>query len=50
MCCPFSQDLDTIKNTTTFKYNEKLILEDLVECKVKYKERPFVPDNPDCLV
>lgn len=47
--CPFSQDLDTIENTTTFKYNEKLILEALEEYTVKYKKRLLVRDNSDLL-
>lgn len=47
--CPFSQDLDTIKNATTFKGNPHLIKEALDEYKQKYKNRPFVPGNPDWL-
>lgn len=45
--CPFSQDLDTIKNTVTFKDNPQLIKEALDEYKKKYKNRPFAPGNPD---
>ncbi|MGL6108002.1 4Fe-4S dicluster domain-containing protein [Romboutsia sp.] len=47
--CPFSQDLDTIKNNDSFKDNPHLIKEALEEYKRKYKNRPFVPGNPDWL-
>lgn len=47
--CPFSQDLDTIKNATTFKDNPQLVKEALDEYKKKYKNRPFLPGNPDWL-
>lgn len=47
--CPFSQDLETIKNATTFKNDPHLIKQALDEYKKKYKNRPFVPGNPDWL-
>lgn len=47
--CPFSQDLETIKNTDSFKNNPQGIKDALDEYKKKYKNRPFVPGNPDWL-
>ncbi|WP_199533670.1 4Fe-4S dicluster domain-containing protein [Romboutsia maritimum] len=47
--CPFSQDLDTIKNTTSFKDNEELIKKALDEYKSKFGKRIFVPGNPPWL-
>lgn len=47
--CPFSQEMEYIKNIDTFKNNEKLIGEALGEFRKKYGKRPFVPGNPDWL-
>lgn len=47
--CPFSQDLETIKNATTFKNNKALIDEALKEFKKKFGNRVFVPGNPPWL-
>jgi reductive dehalogenase len=44
--CPFSQQLDTIKNVDTFKDNLPLITEVLKEYSKKFGKRPFVPGNP----
>ncbi|CEO07508.1 4Fe-4S dicluster domain-containing protein [Paraclostridium sordellii] len=44
--CPFSQQLETIKNATTFKGNLSLISEVLKEYTKKFGKRPFVPGNP----
>lgn len=48
-CCPFSQNLETIKNTETFKDNKKLILLALDEFNKKFKNRVFIPGHPDWL-
>ena len=47
--CPFSQDLETIKNAETFKGNEELINKALDEFKKKFGKRVFVPGNPSWL-
>jgi ferredoxin len=47
--CPFSQDLESIKNTTTFKDNPELIQKALDEFKKKFGSRVFVPGNPPWL-
>lgn len=47
--CPFSQNLETIKNATTFKNNPKLIKQALDEYKLKFGKRVFVPGNPNWL-
>ena len=47
--CPFSQNLETIKNAETFKGNEELINKALDEFKKKFGKRVFVPGNPSWL-
>ncbi|AOT72114.1 hypothetical protein [Geosporobacter ferrireducens] len=47
--CPFSQNMETIKNIDTFAGNESLIAAVLGEFRKKYGKRPFVPGNPDWL-
>ena len=47
--CPFSQNLDTIKNTASFKDNPQLIDEALKEFKKKFGNRVFIPGNPSWL-
>lgn len=47
--CPFSQDLDTIKNANSFKNNPNLINQALDEFKNKFGSRVFVPGNPTWL-
>ena len=47
--CPFGQELDTIRETETFKDNNELIITALGEYKTKCGKRPFVPGNPDWL-
>jgi reductive dehalogenase len=47
--CPFSQNLETIKNATTFKDNPELIQKALDEFKKKFGSRVFVPGNPPWL-
>ncbi|GAA0861789.1 4Fe-4S dicluster domain-containing protein [Paraclostridium tenue] len=44
--CPFSQQLDSIKNVDTFKNNLPLITEVLKEYNKKFGKRPFIPGNP----
>lgn len=47
--CPFSQDMESIRNIETFKNNDLLIANVLAEFRKKYGKRPFVPGNPDWL-
>ncbi len=47
--CPFSQEMESIKNIDTFKENDVLISTVLGEFRKKYGKRPFVPGNPDWL-
>lgn len=47
--CPFSQEMESLKNIDTFENNDKLIGEVLGEFRQKYGKRPFVPGNPDWL-
>ena len=44
--CPFSQNLETIKNAETFKGEDELIKKALIEYKKKFGQRVFVPGNP----
>ena len=44
--CPFSQNLETIKNAETFKGDDELIKKALMEYKKKFGQRVFVPGNP----
>lgn len=45
--CPFSQQLDSIKNIDTFKDNIPLISDVLKEYTKKFGKRPFIPGNPN---
>lgn len=45
--CPFSQQLESIKNIYTFKDNLPAIKEVLQEYTKKFGKRPFVPGNPN---
>lgn len=45
--CPFSQQLESIKNIDTFKDNLPAIKEVLQEYTKKFGKRPFVPGNPN---
>ena len=45
--CPFSQELETIKNIDTFERNDILIASVLSEFRKKFGKRPFVPGNPN---
>ncbi|HBG4837137.1 TPA: 4Fe-4S ferredoxin [Clostridioides difficile] len=47
--CPFSQNLETIKNTTSFKGNNELIQKALDEYTSKFGKRIFIPGNPSWL-
>lgn len=47
--CPFSQNLETIKNTESFKGNKELIKTALQEYSKKIGKRVFVPGNPTWL-
>ncbi len=47
--CPFSQEMDSIKNIDTFQDNHVLIGTVLGEFRKKYGKRPFVPGNPEWL-
>lgn len=47
--CPFSQEMDSVKNIDTFKDNEVLIDTVLSEFRKKYGKKPFVPGNPNWL-
>ncbi|SDK67146.1 4Fe-4S dicluster domain-containing protein [Natronincola ferrireducens] len=47
--CPFSQEMESIKNIDTFEGNDALIADVLSEFRKKYGKRPFVPGNPDWL-
>lgn len=47
--CPFSQEIESIKNVESFKDNEALITAVLEEFRKKYGKKPFVPGNPDWL-
>ncbi|MGL5328125.1 MAG: 4Fe-4S dicluster domain-containing protein [Peptostreptococcaceae bacterium] len=47
--CPFSQNLESIKEINTFKNNEEDILKILKEYKDKFKNRQFIPGNPSWL-
>ncbi len=47
--CPFSQDMESIKQVDTFEGNEALISSILSEFRKKYGKRPFVPGNPSWL-
>lgn len=47
--CPFSQEMELIKNIETFKGNDQLIGEVLGEFHKKFGKRPFVPGNPEWL-
>lgn len=44
--CPFSQELETIRDTLSFKDNNDSIIKALEEYKKKFGKRPFVPGNP----
>lgn len=44
--CPFSQQLDSIKEITSFNDNPKAIKKVLNEYTEKFGKRPFVPGNP----
>ena len=47
--CPFSQELDSIKNCNSFKKNGLAITAALEEYKNKFGTRVFVPGNPSWL-
>lgn len=47
--CPFSQDLESIKNCDSFKKNGEAIKTTLDEYKKKFGSRVFVPGNPEWL-
>ncbi|MGL5693625.1 MAG: 4Fe-4S dicluster domain-containing protein, partial [Peptostreptococcaceae bacterium] len=47
--CPFSQDLEVIKNTDSFKKDGISIESALLEYKKKFGSRVFVAGNPDWL-
>ena len=45
--CPFSQDVDVIKQTQSFEGRPELVAEALAEFRKKYGKRPFTPGNPE---
>lgn len=47
--CPFSQEVDVMKNVSSYKDNPQLIKEAVEEYKSKYKTRPFIKEAPDWL-
>ena len=47
--CPFSQELESVKNIDTFKKNGENIKKVLEEYKKRYGKRPFVVGNPEWL-
>jgi reductive dehalogenase len=47
--CPFSQELESLKNTDTFKDRPELVEEILKEYREKFNTRPFIKGHPEWL-
>lgn len=47
--CPFSQEVDAMKDVITYKNKKEVIEKCVVESKGKYKTRSFIKEPPEWL-